>query len=661
MKRCLLVLLVVLVVPSLAMGQKAMTWDEFVNLITNEEEETEEANWAEHIEELERIASDPININTATTEELEALPFLSSKQIEDIREYVARYDGMKTLFELQFITSLSMTDRRMLQLFVCAGDTPRRYTEDLSLKGMLKKSQHELLSRVDIPLYHRKGFLVSDGYRGSRVYNKTRYTLNASKHIMASLNMERDQGERGIDHIGGLLAIKDIGHLKTFIVGDYKVGFGEGLVVNQGLSLGMANPTANTSQGIRPYTGTDETNFMRGIAATTTHGDFCISAFISHRKGDATLNDADNNEPGNNSTIKTVVEGGYHRTNTEWKKKNNFSSYTGGANISWSRKGWRAGATGYFHQTDKVLEPGNSAYRRIYPSGKRFGVMGANYGYEAYRWLFKGETAYSTNQGGMATLNTLSWKIDSKYTLTASQRYYSYHYYSFFASALSENANVQNETAATLRIDASPMSGLQVYAYADFFYNPWPRFGLKSSSRGEECVVGGTFTFNRTNTLSSKYSFKSKEYSSGVQNHHRLRMQWTIQPSETTRWQTTAMLHAVNGSFGEAIGETFRYGLDSTIPLRFSVSALYFHTSDYNSRIFLYEPNVTNTMTMPNFYGHGARASGTVQYQMWERRIMLELKYGVTRYFDRKTQSSDLQTIFSNVKNDITLQMRIRI
>ena len=146
-----------------------------------------------------------------------------------------------------------------------------------------------------------------------------------------------------------------------------------------------------------------------------------------------------------------------------------------------------------------------------------------------------------------------------------------------------------------------------------------------------------------------------------MQNHHRLRLQWTILPTENTRWQTTVVMHIVNGSYGEAIGETFRYGLDNTKPLRLSASVFYFHTSDYNSRVFIYEPNVTNTMTMPNFYGHGARASGTVQYQVWERRIMLELKYGVTRYFDRKTQSSGLQTIFSNVKNDITLQLRIRI
>ena len=659
--KALIILVAAFLLPSTAMGQSAMTWDEFVNLITNEEEETEDISWIENIEELEHIASSPININTATTEELEVLPFLSTKQIEDIREYVARYDGMKTLFELQYITSLSMKDRRMLQLFVHAGDMPGKYTEDLSLKTMLKKSKHELLTRMDIPLYHRKGYLVSDGYRGSRVYNKTRYTLSATKHIMASFNIERDQGEKGIDHMGGLLAIKDMGHLKTFVAGDYKVGFGEGLVANQRMNLGKTNPTSTTSQGIRPHTGTDETNFMRGIAATMEYGDFCISTFISHRKGDATINDDNKAEPENNSTIKTIIEGGYHRTNTEWQKKNNFNSYTGGANISWNKQGWRAGATGYFLQTDRALEPGNTAYRRIYPNGKRFGVMGVNYGYEAYRWLFRGETAYSTNQGGIATLNTVCWKIDSKYTLTASQRYYDYHYYSFYASALSDNSNVQNETAATIRIDATPMDGLQMYVYADVFYNPWPRFGLKSSSRGEECVVGGTYTFNRSNTLSSKYSFKRKEYTTGMQNHHRLRLQWTILPTENTRWQTTVVMHIVNGSYGEAIGETFRYGLDNTKPLRLSASVFYFHTSDYNSRVFIYEPNVTNTMTMPNFYGHGARASGTVQYQVWERRIMLELKYGVTRYFDRKTQSSGLQTIFSNVKNDITLQLRIRI
>ena len=66
-------------------------------------------------------------------------------------------------------------------------------------------------------------------------------------------------------------------------------------------------------------------------------------------------------------------------------------------------------------------------------------------------------------------------------------------------------------------------------------------------------------------------------------------------------------------------------------------------------------------MYIPTLFGHGIRFSGTMGYELWSKRIRLELKYAVTRYFDRKTQSSGLQTIFSPVKNDISLQLRFRI
>ena len=66
-------------------------------------------------------------------------------------------------------------------------------------------------------------------------------------------------------------------------------------------------------------------------------------------------------------------------------------------------------------------------------------------------------------------------------------------------------------------------------------------------------------------------------------------------------------------------------------------------------------------MYVPSFSGHGLRASGLIQASFLHQHVSLELKYGLTCYFDRKIQGSGMQTIYSNVKNDITLQTRIKI
>lgn len=652
MKRITLSLLLSLL-PFLAKGQKHMTWDEFVDYVTQEEEQTETEEWIQHLEDLEQLALHPININTATREELQLILFLSDYQIDDILNYVARYQGMKTLYELRLLRSLGNFELQALPLFIYAGQSDEAPDRKLSVKEMFQQSHHELVTRVDIPLYHRRGYLVENGYRGSRIYNKVKYRFTASNHLAASFHTEKDQGEKGIDSYGGQVMLKDFGHVSTLIAGDYKVGFGEGLVMNQGFHMGKSTLLARSSQGVRAYTGTDEVNFLRGAATTLRFGKLNVSAFASYRSMDATLNEE--------GDVKSIVKTGYHRTVTEFQKKDNFHETMVGSNVAWKNRHWHLGATGYYLHTDKALSPGDEQQKAIYPHGKDFGVVGTDYGYEAYRWQVKGETAYSTEQGGLATLNTLSWRLSSRYQLTASQRYYSRHYYSFFASALSDNSNVQNETAATLRVDATPFDGMQLTAYADFFHNPWPRYGLETSTTGQEFVIIPQYSFNRRNQLSIRYSYKNKESYQGVPKHHRLRAQWTCKPNDNWKLQTTAMLHEAEGKWGEAIGETVRYGQGEDLPLQFAISGIYFHTDNFDSRVYLYEPNVTNTLSIPSFYGHGVRFAGTIQYAFLREHVRLELKYGVTRYFDRDTQSDGLQTIYSRFKNDISLQCRIRV
>lgn len=658
MKRLLIPFLWLFMLPLSTFPQSAMSWDEFVEYVTqhtdlssSDDEESDHEEWLDRMEDLQQMHLAPLNINTASKHDLLTLPFLTERQASDIRDYIEKYHGMRTLYELVLVPSLHVFERRILPLFVYAGTTEEFQPKVSTLKQMLDAQRHEWTTRIDLPLYHRKGFLVEDGYRGARLYNRTRYAFSATHHLQASLRMERDAGERGIDSYGGQVMLKDFGHLETLVVGDFKASFGEGLVLNQSFSMGKGSLLTQASQGIKAHTGFDEHQFLRGVGVTLRWGDVHLSTFASHRRWDATLHD--------DHTVKSLITSGYHRTDTEQQKKGNVHAHMWGADLTWRHQGWHAGATGYFLHTSLPLNPGTTPYRQIYPHGSRFGAMGIHYGYAAYRWALRGETAYSTERGGLATLHTLSWQPVSRYRLAASQRFYSYRYYSFFASSLSDNTRVQNETGATLRMDATPIDGLQLSAYADFFYNPWPRYGLTHSSQGMEFASTAHYTLNRRNSLIARYSFKDKEYSSGRQMHHRLRLQWKCQSSSQLLWQTSAMMHVLKGSQGVALGETLRYGQSSSQALRFAASAIYFYTTDYNSRISLYEPHVSGALSIPSCYGHGLRLAGTLQGRLFSDCLLLELRYGFTGYFDRSTQSSGLQTIYSRYKNDITLNLKV--
>ncbi len=627
------------------------TWEDFVSHITDNEELTEDEEWMERMEELEELTLHPLNINVATKDELMQIPILDEIQATEIRDYIELHNGMKTLYELVLIETIPYTTRSFLPLFLCVGEGDIKKQKELTCKEMIADSHHEILSRIDIPLYYREGFMRKDGYHGSPLYNKTRYTFTASQHIEAGLRFERDAGERGIDSYGGQISLHNIKHLNKLIVGDYRVAFGEGLVANQGISFGKNTLQKISSNGIRPHKGTDETNFMRGVAATFKWGGISLTSFASHRLLDATLQ--------GDSCIKTLQKSGLHRTTSERNNKENVQALTGGLHIGWKNRRWSVGATGYFMHTSLPLTRGNELYRQIAPQGDRLTALGIDYAYKGYRWSLHGETAVSPTQGGMATLNTLNWRATNRYSLTLSQRYYNRFYYSHFARAVCDNTNVQNETAVSLRLDATPIDGLHITAFGDFFLNPWPRYGLTHGSKGQDGRLEIQYDMNRNQHLFIRYNVKSKEVSQGQRVNHRVMCQWTAQHAQWT-FRTTGTLHALRGSCGEALGEMVQY--TATQPWKAALAACYFYTQDYDSRIFLYEPSVSQAFSMQSFFGHGLRLAASLQYNLWKQRLRFEIKYGYTQYLDgRKTQATGLQTIYSNCKNDIIVQLKLKI
>lgn len=641
-----------------ACGQEAMTWQDFVDAVFDDEY-AEAQGWTANMEELALLAAHPMDINTATREQMLQLPFLSEEQVEDIQTYIFLHRGMRTLGELMAIPSIDFRTRQFLSLFFRADPSVFAYKDTLTLKYILRHVHHELSSRLDVPLYYRDGYSYAPedgGYNGSTLYNNLRYRLTDKRHLDLGFQTEKDQGEPfrhngGWDYYGAYVMIRDVGCLRSAVVGDYKMGFGEGLVVNTGFSTGKNSMMNRPGQGIRAHRSTDEVNFFRGAAATFRVREVEWSAWVSHRQCDATLN--------TDGTVRTILTSGLHRTNSELERKATLGAVMAGGNLAWKRRGAHLGTTGYFQRFNRELSPGTALYRAIYPQGRSFGVAGLYYGYTHPWFTVAGETAYSSVHGGWATLERVSWKISPRYTLSGSYRFYSYNYYSFHASALSENSDVQNESGATFRLDAKPVDGLQLTAYADFFYNPWPRYSLTHSSSGQECFLSAEYQINRRNKVALRYQLKRKEKSDSMQVHHRMRLQYTRLQGSHWQFQSMLNLHRMRGDgVGYALSQRIRYQKNAG---QLSAMLSYFDTPSYDTRVFVYEPTLSQMFRFPSYSGQGLRLSAAARYVVWKRRIFVEVLYGITRYFDRQTQSSGMQQIRSPWKQDVSIQLRLKV
>lgn len=93
--------------------RNAQPWERYLNELSDVED-FENVTWEDYYDLLNDYAEDPINLNTATREDLERLPFLSAQQIEDILAYIYQYGGMKSRGELAMIESLDWYQRKLL-------------------------------------------------------------------------------------------------------------------------------------------------------------------------------------------------------------------------------------------------------------------------------------------------------------------------------------------------------------------------------------------------------------------------------------------------------------------------------------------------------------------------------------------------------------------
>ena len=370
----------------------------------------------------------------------------------------------------------------------------------------------------------------------------------------------------------------------------------------------------------------------------------------------------------------TLLTSGLHRTGSERERRHDVDSYLYGGNLTWRHGGWHLGATGYCQQFTRLLAPGNEAYRRYYPRGKRFGSAGLHYGKSVYRFVVAGETAVSTEQGlpvgqagderrggscALGTLHRFTWRPTARYTLSAVQRYYAPAYHSLQAASVSRSSRVQNENGLLVHLRAEPWDSWQMLTYVDFFHHSWPPYGCKTSRTGQEFQYQLVHPFNRRNTLSGRYVLRhTVDDKRNVR--HRMRLQYICLPSSHWRLQSTAsLLHTLSGT-GFSLLQAVRLDLP-TPSLALSAVVGYARPGGSRSGMSEYLPTLSGAMGQTFLYGETLHGTLLGRWTSRDGHWRLEARYSMRRVLDASTQGSGLQTIYSPWRNDLAFQLRVKI
>ena len=631
--------------------------------LLGEIEDVESAEWEEAYEVMSELAAHPLDASTVTREDLQQLPFLTEKEVEDILEYVFRYAPLRSMGELAMIKSLSYEKRQLLRHFLYIGKEQERGFPDW--RNVLKYGSHSLVATGKVPFYQRKG--DDNGYLGYPYRHNLRYSFNYGNYVKAGIVGAQDAGEpffadrnkAGYDFYSYYVVLRNMGRLKTLALGRYRAGYGMGLVINNGFSfgkLGMLSTLGRSQNNIRAHASTMQANYLQGAAAKMelTRG-LDLSVFASWRGIDATLID--------DGLIQTIRTDGYHRTQAEMDKKNNAEQTVGGGNLNFFLNGWHAGLTATLTHLSRDLHPATTAaYRKYYAHGNDIWNASVDYGYTGARLTFNGETA-TGSCGAIATLNTLSWKAGDELTLMAAQRFYGKKYYSLFSHSFSEGGRIQNESGLYAGATWRPSRQFLLMAYTDFSYFPWPRYQVSQASHTWDHLLQLTWRTKRWNT-GMRYRLKRHERDG----QDKTRLEWknehrgrVFAEYDGGIWSSRtqgdmAYCRFLEKSFGWMLSEQLRLRLRW---LKASAGMAFFHTDDFDSRLYAYERGMLYGFNFPVFYGEGIRYWLMAQAGLSQDLVVMA-KLGTTNYFDRSTIGTGYQQVNHSALTDLEMQVRWR-
>src|SRR6056297_446074 len=473
----------------------------------------EELDYTTLYDNLTFYLYNPLNINTATQEELEKLHLLNDFQIKSLQDYISRNGEMVSLYELQLVHGFSLDQIEMILPFVSVSEeiTQRK----TSIKNILKDGNNQIFIRAQNVLEEQVGYSsISDSslavspnsrYLGSSYRIYSRYKFHYRDKVYFGFTAEKDPGEEffkgsnknGFDYYSAHLQLNNIGVFKTITLGDFEAKYGQGLILWSDFGMGKSPYVLNIrkrSQGLRKYSSTNENVFMRGAGTTIAIKNIDISAFFSYKNIDANIQDSVDNEI---ATVTSFQNTGIHATPSQMEDKDAIRENIVGGNITYNHKKFKLGVTGVYYKYGATLIKDTTPENQFNYRGKENVNISLDYQFSIRDFYFFGEEAISQN-GGKAFLNSMLVNLAPQISMSVLHRHYDKNYQANYSNAFGETSNVRNESGLYLGLEVHPIKHWTITSYFDTYRFLWLKTGIDAPSQGNEWFVQADYNPTRS-------------------------------------------------------------------------------------------------------------------------------------------------------------------
>lgn len=624
------------------------------------------------LQQLLFYRKNPVNLNTATREDLYGLRFLTELQIQQFLRYRAAFGKLLSLYELQAVPGLDLSTIRQLLPYVFVGEA-QSLKEAFSAR--LRGGNRSVLFRLGRVLEKAKGYdtTLKTHYLGDPYRLQFRYTYQYKNLLYYGLVADKDAGEpffrgaqmAGFDFYSFHFFARNLGKLKALALGDYAVNLGQGLTQWQSLAFGKSADVLSVKRQapvLLPYRSAGEFYFNRGAAATFQWGSWEATSFLSYKKFSG------NRVTDSVERFTSFGTSGYYRTPSEIEDRYRLTDLSAGGNLTYAKTGFRIGLNAVAHRFSQPLQKGTEPYNRFADTGNTLFLGSLDYSFTYKNVHFFGEAA-TNDRFHLALVQGALVSIDPKIDLSFLYRSLQKEYGSPFANAFTESSLPTNENGFYAGVQLRPLANWQVTAYADVFRFPFLRYRVSAPAGGSDYLVQLTYTQRKQTEIYFRYRTDTKPQdvagsviqSPTAQTRQNLRLHLA---SPLNRWLTLKgraelTLFAADGKretgflcFAEGVfSPAAKWGGNMRLQ--------YFTTGSFATRIYAYESDVLYSFSIPAFFDRGFRYYINVNASPG-KQLALWLRIAQTVYAGKNAVGAGLEEINGRRKTEVKLQALYR-
>jgi hypothetical protein len=636
---------------------------------------TDEA--AEAIEEnIVQLISLPTDLNTATGDDLMAYGILSPQQIQDLLVYRTQHGDFLSIYELQAVPGFDLPTLYHLARYLHVAHPA--VTPALTRREALRQQKSYVLMRYEQVLETRNGFRgdtpPDQQFRGSAARRSLRVRTVRKGNVRAGLLAENDPGESlqwhpgnrqyGPDHLSGYLQLQRRGRLQHLVLGDYQFHFGQGLVAGGGFNFGRGTETVTTVQrnavGLRPYTATQETGFLRGMATTLAiYPHTTATTFFSRAPRDGNLTD---------TATTSLPTTGLHRNTRELTTRYALQQTTGGTSVRYQRGRLDAGALYTYTHFSLPVTRAATLYNQSYFTGSHYQNVSLHLRYTYTHLAVFAEVARSF-PGGLAHVAGMLVSLTPALDVAIVHRRYAPDYYTLQGHAFGQSSQPRNENGLYTGWKYRFNRRVSASGYMDLFRFPSLRYRSYTPANGHEWFMRITYQPIKTTTLFAQLreevnirnlsALDTNLYSTsaGTKRNYILACDYAVTRMLRLKTRLQGSCYSLAGSTTHGIAMAQDVRLDRG-PLTVTARYALFNTDDYDNRQYLYENDVWLASAVPVYDGQGVRQVLLIEYT-FTRHLRAWLRYAHTRYTDRDEIGAGLDAIKGPSRNEIKVQLAL--